>query len=66
VPTARQALIAADTDPAVRRAARAFLLEWTTSPTEQADPHLPAYDERVAVWRSLADVPVPEIANMVR
>jgi hypothetical protein len=66
VPAAREALIDADTDPRVRNAARAFLVEWTTSPTEEPDPHLPALDERRALRDALADVPVPEIANMVR
>lgn len=66
LPAAREALIDAGTEPHVRRAARAFLEEWTTSPTEEADPHLPAYHARIALTQSLADVPVPEIANMVR
>jgi hypothetical protein len=66
VPAAREALVASDTDAEVRSAARAFLVEWTTSPTEEPDPHLPALDERRKLQDSLADVPVPEIANMIR
>jgi len=66
VPIARDALLDPAVDPRVRAAARAFLLEWTTSPTDTPDPHRPAYHERVAIEASLADVPVPEIANMAR
>jgi hypothetical protein len=65
VPAARDALVATDPDPAVRRAAARFLGEWVTAPTLVVDPHLPAVRERAAIWQSLADVPVPEIANMV-
>ncbi len=49
----------------VRLAARRFLEAWTTSPTELPDPRLPAYDARWTLWRTLADVPVPTIANLV-
>ena len=66
LPAARQALLDASTDPRVRRAARHFLAEWVTLPTETPDPHAPAYRERAALTAALADVPVPEIANMVR
>ena len=66
LPAAREALVSADTDPGVRSAARDFLVEWTTSPTEEPDPHLPALDARRKLHDALADVPVPEIANMVR
>jgi hypothetical protein len=66
LPAAREALIDAGTDPQVRRAAQAFLVAWTTSPTEEPNPNLPALAGRRALHDALADVPVPEIANMVR
>jgi hypothetical protein len=66
VPAARAALVEPDPDARVRRAARAFLLAWTTSPTDTPDPHRPAFHERVRLDASLADVPVPEIANLVK
>jgi hypothetical protein len=66
VPVARDALLDPTVDPRVRAAARAFLIEWTTSPTDTPDPHRPAFHQRVAIEASLADVPVPEIANMAR
>ena len=66
IPAARAALVDPDPDARVRRAARAFLLAWTTSPTDTADPHRPAFHERERLRASLADVPVPEIANMVK
>lgn len=66
VAAARQATMDAQTDPAVRHAAIAFLQEWTTSPSETGDPHLPAYAARGELWKILSDVPVPTIANMVR
>ena len=66
VSPAREALVDPASAPAVRRAARLFLSEWVTSPTLALDPHLPAYDARVKLIAALGDVPVPEIANMVR
>ena len=65
VPAAREALIDPNTDPAVRRAARRFLTAWVTAPSEIVDKHTPAWGEWGRIQRSLADVPVPEIANMV-
>lgn len=65
VPAARAALLDAQGDPDVQRAAQNFLSEWVTQPIEQPDPHNRAYRERVHILATLADVPVPEIANMV-
>ncbi|MEO6687917.1 MAG: hypothetical protein ABIS07_07800 [Dokdonella sp.] len=65
VPAARAALLDAQRDPGVQRAAQRFLDEWVTQPIEQPDPHNPAYRERVHILATLADVPVPEIANAV-
>jgi hypothetical protein len=47
-------------DPAARR----FLSEWTTAPTDPLDKRDAGYKERVRLWADLATVPVPEIANM--
>jgi hypothetical protein len=66
LPAAREVLLDRGADGGERRAARAFLLDWTTSPYDEADPHRPAFAERQRLWASLADVPVPEIANMVK
>lgn len=64
VPAAKAALLDAQA-PAVQRAAQRFLGEWVTQPIEEPDARDPAYRERVHLLASLADVPVPEIANMV-
>ena len=66
VPAAREALMDAGTSADVRTAARLFLTEWVTQPIVIVDPHLPAFAERTAIMNSLADVPVPEIANLAR
>ncbi|MFO1310831.1 MAG: hypothetical protein U1F41_02070 [Burkholderiales bacterium] len=66
VPFARDVLMRADAGPGERKAARDFLWEWVTSPTVTIDPQAPGFKARKAVMRSLADVPVPEIANMAR
>jgi hypothetical protein len=66
VPYARDVLMGADAGGEERRAARAFLWEWVTSPTVTIDPRLPGYQARRAIMHSLVDVPVPEIANMAR
>ncbi len=50
--------------PALFRAARRFLSEWTTAPTDTFDQRDAGYKERVRLWADLASVPVPEIANM--
>ncbi|MGE5233176.1 MAG: hypothetical protein ACM3OB_03625 [Acidobacteriota bacterium] len=50
--------------PALFRAAKRFLEEWTTQPTDEFDEHDAGYKERVRLWADLATVPVPEIANM--
>jgi hypothetical protein len=50
----------------VRRAARDFLVARTTSPTDTPDPRRPAFHERERLGAPLADVPVPEIANIVK
>jgi hypothetical protein len=65
VPAAREALLDAQTDPDVRRAARRFLTAWVTAPTEQVDSYTPGYREWIRIQNTLADVPVPEIANMI-
>jgi hypothetical protein len=66
LPAARDAVVDPASPPAVRRAARLFLTDWVTAPTLAVDPHLPAYDTRWKLIAALGDVPVPEIANMVR
>ncbi len=66
VPAAREALMNAGTSDEVRTAARHFLTEWVTQPIVVMDPHLPAFEERIAIMHSLADVPVPEIANLAK
>jgi hypothetical protein len=66
VPYAREVLMSAEAGALERRAARAFLWEWVTSPTLAIDPRLPGYQARKAIMHSLVDVPVPEIANMAR
>lgn len=66
VPYAREVLMRPDAPPALFKAASAFLWEWVTSPTIAIDEHLPGYEARRAIMRSLADVPVPEIRNMAR
>ena len=45
-------------------AARAFLVERVTSPVEGPDKHDSAYTGQLRLWGELADVPVPEIANL--
>jgi len=66
LPAARDVLVGPAPSPQLRRAARLFLTDWVTAPTLPVDPHLPAYDARVKLIAALGDVPVPEIANMVR
>ena len=66
VPAAREALVSPSTSDDVRLAARRFLTEWVTQPIVIIDPHLPAFEERTAIMHSLADVPVPEIANLAK
>jgi len=63
---ARAALMDPKTSDEVRTAARLFLTEWVTQPIVVIDPGLPAFAERTAIMHSLADVPVPEIANLAR
>ncbi len=65
LPAAKEALLDPQSEAGVRRAARRFLTEWVTAPTELVDQHTPAYREWGVLQRSLADVPVPEIAIMV-
>jgi hypothetical protein len=65
VPAAKTALLDTQGDAQVQRAAQRFLTEWVTQPIEEPDPHDPAYRERVHLFATLADVPVPEIANSV-
>jgi len=50
--------------PALFRAAKRFLEEWTTQPTDEFDERDAGYKERVRLWADLATVPVPEIANL--
>lgn len=66
LPAAKEALMDPQAHPEVRRAARRFLTEWVTAPIEQIDQYTPAYQEWGKLQSSLADVPVPEIANMAR
>jgi len=65
-PAARAALMDPKTSDEVTTAARLFLTEWVTQPIVVIDPNLPAFAERNAIMHSLADVPVPEIANLAR
>ncbi len=53
-----------EASPRLFRAARRFLTEWTTAPTDPFDERDAGYRERVRLWADLATVPVPEIANM--
>jgi hypothetical protein len=64
LPAAKEALIDPQSDAGLRRAARAFLIEWVTSPVETPDKRDPAYAGRLRLWAELADVPVPEVANL--
>jgi hypothetical protein len=64
LPAAKAALLDPNSDPAVRRAAKTFLSEWVTSPTERPAPRELGYRERVRLYRELTDIPIPEIAIM--
>jgi hypothetical protein len=64
VPAAKAALLEAQSDPALQRAARGFLSEWVTQPIEEPFPGALAYAGRVNLFRELTRVPVPEIANL--
>ena len=63
VPAAVEAMDGAEAEPGVQRAAQTFLAEWVTQPIEEPDPHDVAFVARVAQFRDLAKVRVPEIAN---
>jgi hypothetical protein len=65
VPAARDALMNPQTQLEVRRAARRFLTAWVTLPNEEVDKYTPGYREWYRIEGTLADVPVPEIANTV-
>ena len=66
VPFAREILMKPDAPAGERKAASDFLWDWVTSPTVTVDPRAPGFKTRKEIMRSLADVPVPEIANMAR
>lgn len=62
VPAAKEALLDPDGDAALRRAAREFLTEWMVQPRDTPSERELGYQERLRLMRTLADVPVPEIA----
>lgn len=64
LPFAAAILRGRQASPELFRAARRFLSEWTTSPTDPFDERAAGYKERVRLWADLATVPVPEIANL--
>lgn len=51
-------------DPALARAARDFLEEWVTQPVDEPYPDDPGFAVRVELLRTLAALPIPEIAIM--
>ena len=64
VPAARELLIDTDVDPAVRSAARRFLSEWVVQPIIEPHRSDPDFSARLAIYRDLAALPIPEIAIM--
>ena len=62
LPAAKEALLDPQADPAVRRAAKAFLVEWVVAPAEVPYPRDLAYNERKRLFGQLGDLPMPEIA----
>jgi hypothetical protein len=63
LPAAREAMLDAHAAPAVATAARGFLEAWTTPPIDLPLPTDAAFDERVSLYRALADIPDVEIAD---
>ncbi len=66
LPAAREALVDPQSDPALARAARQFLVEWARSSWTKPQPSQTAYDARLELVARLKDVPVPEIAGATR
>jgi hypothetical protein len=63
LPAAREALIEPGSAPPVRRAAQRFLEAWFTQPEEPLDAKMPGYQARLAIYRTLTDVPSTEISS---
>ncbi len=66
LPAAKAAVLDARSDPALRRAATRFLVEWLTQPMSEPSTRDLGYRERVRLLGALADIPVPEISIMAR
>ena len=64
LPAARQAVLEARSPEAVRRAAGDFLSVWVTQPVEEPWPRHAGFQERVRLFRELADVPVAGVPVM--
>ena len=61
---ATEAVLDARSDPALRRVATRFLVEWLTQPMSEPSTRDLGYRERVRLLGALADIPVPEISIM--
>lgn len=64
VPAARAAVLDPQMPEAVRKAAGSFLWAWVTQPVEEPWPRDAGFQERVRIFRSLADVPVTGVPVM--
>ncbi|MGE0356395.1 MAG: hypothetical protein AB7P08_05705 [Burkholderiales bacterium] len=58
LPAARQAVLDPRAPEAVRRAAGDFLSAWVTQPVQEPWPREEGFQERIRLYRALADVPV--------
>jgi hypothetical protein len=66
LPAAKEAFLATESSPALRRAADRFLWAWFTSPVAEPYPRDPGYQGRLLLYRDLADFPVFGIADSAR
>jgi hypothetical protein len=64
VPVAHDVLVDASADPSVRRAARRFLSEWVVQPIVEPHKSDPDFNARLQIYRTLAALPIPEVAIM--
>lgn len=64
LPAARRAVLDPRSPEAVRRAAGDFLSAWVIQPVEEPWPRDAAFNERIRLFRSLADVPVAGVPVM--
>jgi len=64
LPAARRAVLDAHSPKAVRKAAGDFLSAWVTQPVEEPWPRDAGFQERVRLFRLLADVPVEGVPVM--